>query len=70
MYAQRGGLAITREHEGETTMVALNAGDDARTLTLPWPRGTAEDGLSGQRLVAVNGQLRLSLPPLDGVVLI
>ena len=70
IYAQGGGLVITREHEGETTMVALNAGDEALTLTLPWPRGTAEDGLTGQRFLAVNGQLRLSLPPLDGVVLI
>ena len=70
IYTQGGGLVITREHEGETTMVALNAGDEALTLTLPWPRGTAEDGLTGQRFLAVNGQLRLSLPPLDGVVLI
>ena len=70
IYAQGGGLVITREHEGETTMVALNAGDEALTLTLPWPRGTAEDGLTGQRFLAVNGQLRLSLPPLDGVLLI
>ena len=70
IYAQGGGLVITREHEGETAMVALNAGDEALTLTLPWPRGTAEDGLTGQRFLAVNGQLRLSLPPLDGVVLI
>ena len=70
IYAQGGGLVITREHEGETTMVALNAGDEALTLTLPWLRGTAEDGLTGQRFLAVNGQLRLSLPPLDGVVLI
>ena len=70
IYAQGGGLVITREHEGETTMVALNAGDEALTLTLPWPRGTAEDGLTGQRFLAVNGQLRLSLPPLDGGVLI
>ena len=70
IYAQGGGLVITREHEGETTMVALNAGNEALTLTLPWPRGTAEDGLTGQRFLAVNGQLRLSLPPLDGVVLI
>ena len=70
IYAQGGGLVITREHEGETTMVALNAGDESLTLTLTWPRGTAEDGLTGQRFLAVNGQLRLSLPPLDGVVLI
>lgn len=70
IYAQGGGLVITREHAGETTMVALNAGDEVLTLTLPWPGGMAEDGLTGQRFLAVNGQLRLSLPPLDGVILI
>ena len=70
IYAQGGGLVITREHEGETTMVALNAGDEVLTLTLPWPGGMAEDGLTGQRFLSVNGQLRVSLPPLDGVILI
>ena len=70
IYAQGGGLVIAREHEGETTMAALNAGDKVLTLTLPWPGGMAEDGLTGQRFLAVNGQLRVSLPPLDGVVLI
>ena len=70
VYAQGGGLVIAREHEGETTMVALNAGDEVLTLTLPWPGGMAEDGLTGQRFLSVNGQLRLSLPPLDGVILI
>ena len=70
VYAQGGGLVIAREHEGETTMVALNAGDEVLTLTLPWPGGMAEDGLTGQRFLSVNGQLRVSLPPLDGVILI
>ena len=70
IYAQGGGLVIAREHEGETTMVALNAGDEVLTLTLPWPGGMAEDGLTGQRFLSVNGQLRVSLPPLDGVILI
>ena len=70
VYAQGGGLVIAREHEGETTMAALNAGDEVLTLTLPWPGGMAEDGLTGQRFLAVNGQLCLSLPPLDGVILI
>ena len=70
VYAQGGGLVIAREHEGETTMAALNAGDEVLTLTLPWPGGMAEDGLTGQRFLSVNGQLRVSLPPLDGVILI
>ena len=70
IYAQGGGLVIAREHEGETTMAALNAGDEVLTLTLPWPGGMAEDGLTGQRFLSVNGQLRVSLPPLDGVILI
>ena len=70
VYAQGGGLVIAREHEGETTMAALNAGDEVLTLTLPWSGRMAEDGLTGQRFLSVNGQLRVSLPPLDGVILI
>ncbi len=70
VYAQGGGLVILRQHGDETVMAALNAGDEVLTLTLPWPRGTAEDGVTGQRFLAVSGQLRIALPPLDGVILI
>ena len=70
VYAQSGGLVIAREHEGETTLVALNAGEEALTLTLPWGASIAADALTGQQFLAVNGQLRVSLPPLDGLILL
>ena len=70
VYAQGGGLVIAREHEGETTLIALNAGDETLTLTLPWGASIAADALTGQRFLAAGGQLRVSLPPLDGLMLI
>ena len=70
VYAQGGGLVIAREHEGETTLIALNAGDEILTLTLPWGASIASDALTGQQFLAAGGQLRVSLPPLDGLMLI
>ena len=70
VYAQSGGLVIAREHEGETTLIALNAGDEALTLTLPWGASIASDALTGQQFLVAGGQLRVSLPPLDGLMLI
>ena len=70
VYAQGGGLVIVREHEGETTLIALNAGDETLTLTLPWGASIASDALTGQQFLVADGQLRVSLPPLDGLMLI
>ena len=70
VYAQGGGLVIAREHEGETTLIALNAGDETLTLTLPWGASIASDALTGQQFLVAGGQLRVSLPPLDGLMLI
>ena len=70
VYAQSGGLVIAREHEGETTLIALNAGDETLTLTLPWGASIASDALTGQQFLVAGGQLRVSLPPLDGLMLI
>lgn len=63
-------LAFTRSFEGETTLLALNAGDTAVTLALPWGGSLAEDALSRQRFFARNGAVTLTLPPREGVVLI
>ena len=70
VYAQGGGLVIARKHGGETTLIALNAGDETLTLTLPWGASIAAEALTGQQFLAVNGQLRVSLPPLDGLILV
>ena len=70
VYAQGGGLVIARTKGGETTLTALNAGGTPLTLTLPWNGSVAQDGLTGQRFLAVRGQVQVELPPLDGVLLI
>ena len=70
LYAQGGGLVISRRFAGETTIVALNAGDSPLALTLPWEGSLAADGLTGQRFFAANGTVHVTLPPLDGIMLV
>ena len=70
IYAQGGGLVIRRDTESERTVTALNAGASPLSLTLEWDAPTAMDAVTGQRFLAIGGQVRLSLPPLDGVILI
>ena len=66
-----GGLLIYRRTlDGESTYTALNTGDVTRTVILPWENGFAMDAVSMQRFWVRDGQLRIDLPPCDGVVLI
>ena len=51
-------------------MTALNAGTSPLPVTLDWDGSTAMDGVTGQRFLSVNGKVRLTLPPLDGVILV
>ena len=67
--AAGGALAFVREWEGETTLAALNAGPESRTLTLPWAPPSARDALSGQTFVSRDGALRLALPPQSAFLL-
>ncbi len=70
IYAQGGGLVIRRDTESERTVTALNAGASPLSLTLEWDAPTAMDAVTGQRFLTIGGQVHLSLPPLDGVILI
>ena len=70
IYAQGGGLVIRRDTEGERTVTALNAGASPLPVTLEWDAPTATDAVTGQRFLTIGGQVHLSLPPLDGVILI
>ncbi len=70
LYAQGHGLAFARDYEGETTVAAINVGDGALSLTLPWPGALATDALTGQQFLPLHGWVTLSLPPMDGVLLI
>ena len=70
IYAHGGGLVIRRDTESERTVTALNAGASPLSLTLEWDAPTAMDAVTGQRFLTIGGQIHLSLPPLDGVILI
>ena len=70
LYAEGHGLAFTRRAGAELTLLALNAGDAPLSLSLPWEGALAQDALNGQRFFARDGLLRLTLPPLSGMILI
>ncbi len=70
LYAAGGGLVIERYCGGERTVTALNAGTSPLPVTLDWDNSTAMDGVTGQRFLSVDGKVRLTLPPLDGVILV
>lgn len=70
LLARGGALAIERERGGERTVTALNAGDAPADLTLAWDAPTAQDAVTGQRFLVIDGKAHLTLPPLDGVILV
>ena len=70
LYAQGGGLVIERRCSGERTVTALNAGGQVLTLVLDWDSPLCRDGVTGQQFLVQGGQLHLTLPPLDGVILL
>ena len=70
LYAQGGGLALERRCGAERTVAALNGGNDVLTLVLPWDGALCTDGVTGQRFLVQDGQVHLTLPPLDGVILL
>ena len=70
LYAQGGGLVIERRYGGERTVTALNAGGQVLTLTLDWDGSLCRDGVTGQQFLVQGGKLYLTLPPLDGVILL
>ena len=67
---QGGCLVIERAADGERTVTALNAGDAPVELALPWDAPTARDGVTGQRFLTEGSVLRVTLPPLDGMILV
>ena len=70
LLARGGALAIERERGGERTVTALNAGDAPADLTLAWDAPTAQDAVTGQRFLVIDGKAHLTLPPLNGVILV
>ena len=70
LHAQGGGLVVERLHGTERTVTALNAGDTPLELTLPWAGRLCIDAVTGQQFLSQDGTVRLTLPPLDGVILV
>lgn len=70
LYAQGGGLVIERRCGDERTVTALNAGEQVLPLTLDWDAPLCRDGVTGQQFLVRDGHLCLTLPPLDGVILV
>ncbi len=70
LHAQGGGLVVERLHGTERTVAALNAGDTPLELTLPWDGRLCIDAVTGQQFLSQNGTVHLTLPPLDGVILV
>ncbi len=68
--AEGGLLVIERRLGDEITVCALNAGETARELELPWQDTVATDAANHQRFLLSNHTLRLTLPPLSGAILI
>lgn len=69
LYAVGGGLVLRRQSEDEVTVAAMNAGMQPLELSIPWSGALAKDALTGQQFFARNGMLRLTLPPVGGVLL-
>ena len=70
LYAVGGGLVLRRQSEDEVTVAAMNAGMQPLELSIPWSGALAKDALTGQHFFARNGMLRLTLPPVGGVLLV
>jgi len=70
LYAQGAGLCFVRTWVGELAVTVLNAGFSALELSLPLPEGLFTDVLTRQRFFARDGLLRISLPPLMGMILL
>ena len=70
LYAVGGGLVLRRQSEDEVTVAAMNAGMQPLELSIPWAGALAKDALTGQHFFARNGMLRLTLPPVGGVLLV
>ncbi len=62
-------LCFSRRAQDEVTLLAVNAGDEPQTVTLPWERDLARDALGAQSFLAESGRLRLTLAPRDVLLL-
>ncbi len=70
LHADGSGLALRRQWDGEVTTAAMNSGKEPLTMTLSWPHPIATDAMTEQQFLADHGAVRLTLPPVSGVLLV
>ncbi|MFM2044847.1 MAG: hypothetical protein RLY86_3423 [Pseudomonadota bacterium] len=74
LYTDRNLIILLRELDGQPALVALNNGEEARTLSLPLPPTltgrTVTDLLTGREMTLPGDTLSLEVPALGGVVLV
>ncbi len=70
LYAEGHTLAFARTLGDETSIAATNVGEEDVTLTLPWNGDLATDVFTGQKFLSQNGEIKINLASLDGVLLI
>jgi len=70
LYAQGHTLAFARTLGSETTIAAVNAGDEPVRLSFDWQGALATDALTGQKFLPLNGKITICVPPLEGVLLV
>ena len=70
LYAQGHALAFARTLGSETTIAAVNAGDEPVRLSFDWQGSLATDALTGQKFLPLNGKITICVPPLEGVLLV
>lgn len=70
LWAEGSGLAFARRSGDELVLMAVNAGSTALEFSLLLPEALFTDALTHQQFFAKDGLLRLSLPPLNGMILL
>ncbi len=70
LYAKDSALVYRRQAGDEATLVLLNTGETPVTVALDWDRPLATDPLWGQQFGAIQGRISVTIPPLDGFLLI
>ena len=63
LHTNRGALAYIREGEQESTVVILNAGDDAADIQFTWSGQPLLDALTGQLAESGTGRVAVTMQP-------
>ena len=70
LIAEGWQLAFRRRAGSETSVCAVNAGEDTVTMELPWDGSTCRDAMTGRHYFTEGGKVTLRLKPYQGALLI